>query len=155
MKNWIEISIWWGTSNLWRIKIIRFAFIPWILCHIVLILWDTYQTTRWKLNVFPANFLKIGNFRRQIWRWRNKIPGINLYIFWKIFLLAFWISKKILPLTPRVVFSWSTKLSPVRGSRGSSFDTKMDLKHPEDELPWLSYVDFWTPRSKNLSRGDF
>ena len=31
----------------------------------------------------------------------------------------------------------------------------MGLKHAEDELPRLSNVDFWIPRSKNLSRGEF
>ena len=31
----------------------------------------------------------------------------------------------------------------------------MGLKHTEDELPRLSNVDFWIPRSKNLSRGEF
>ena len=31
----------------------------------------------------------------------------------------------------------------------------MGKKLPEDELPWLSKVDFWIPRSKNPFRGDF
>ena len=31
----------------------------------------------------------------------------------------------------------------------------MGLKYAEDELPRLSNVDFWIPRSKNLSRGEF
>ena len=87
--------------------------------------------------------------------WRNKIPSMNLYIFWKIYLLAFWISNQILPLTPRVVFSWSTKLCPVGASRESCRDTSMGPKLPEDDISWLSNVDFWSPRSKNPTRGNF